>query len=487
MNTAQDQIKRAKLSRIRIPELEGRVNIQLFNARTGALEKEIKGKNIITDAVKDIFATNYYGATDYKTIMPIIKELLGGVLCFNQQITAQAANYYAPTNNVNQVKAHAGQTTYTTTTDDSTRGLPNGTESTEITNGFRHVFDFPATQGNGTINALCLTHKDTGDYWLFNGDKFKPFLSLNVDTPNYDRGANQPPQFYDQTNRIAYQCTTSGTTLTIWELKNWTIKEDIGLVQPIATDARSASITQIAHNITLSENANKYIYIYKEAAQQLHALYCSGATISRVIINLQDFTTSTGSLTVPGANMAPFGQLYTDPLNNCGVGAIEPDQNGYIYVREDGNAAVYKIKYSDTTDVTRITCTPGNPIYNAVSAYISTGNHAVNPWSGVIISGNTAYNCAYGHGTTNPDFNIAGNQNTIYPHTRANQIGSGQLVYFAPRNYINQPNARLSNILSKLYLGSIFNLSEPITKTSAQAMKITYEVTEQQPEQEGET
>lgn len=486
MITAKDQFKRAKLSRIRIPEIEGRVKIQLFDAKTRQLEKEIAGHNMATNAIRDIFLANYQGVTDYSLLMPIVKELLGGLLCFNQALTEDADRYYPPTNNVNPVKAHAGATTYTSTADDNTRGLPNGTESAEISGGYRFVWDFPATQGNGTISALSLTHKDTGDFWLFNGTKFKPFLPLRSSRYEFTGKTGFPPQFYDRTNRIAYQCSTSGTTLTIWEILDSGVIDDIGITQPILNTPRTAGLTQIQHTITLDQPANKYVYMFREADRQIHALYCSGSTISRTIINLQTWATSSGSLTVSGANMAPMGDQNAEPFN-YNIATIYPDKNGYIYIRKSGNTAVYKIKYTNTSDVTEITAEPANVYYNAQNSYISTGNHAVNPWSGVIVSGNQAYTCAPGNLADNADFNALWNQVNPEPNFRADQVGDNQLVFISPKVRLYQAgSSTLSNIMSKLYLGSIFNLPEPVNKTSAQAMKITYEVTERQPEEDPE-
>ena len=105
----------------------------------------------------------------------------------------------------------------------------------------------------------------------------------------------------------------------------------------------------------------------------------------------------------------------------------------------------------------------------------------------MIVSGNQAYTCAPGSTPENPDFNANWNQSNPNPNFRADQVGDNQLVFISPKAQLYQAgNSTLSNIMSKLYLGSIFNLPEPVNKTSAQAMKITYEVTERQPEEDPE-
>ena len=458
-----------ELNTNKAPKIKGSVTIMLNDARTGEVEQVIKGENLVTNALSILFASNYFGANNYKNLFPIIKKVFGGVLCFRDSITANAANIYPPTNYNNPVIAHAGQTNYSQTTDDLTRGTPNNAEAGEITNGYRLVFDFVSTQGNGTFNTLSLTHKDTGDFWLFNGTKFKPcetFTPLNSDLTDPENA----PQFFDTENNTAYQVVPNdSTTLTIWEIKDMSPLTSIGLVQPLPTATREASLTQISHDVTLPRNTRQYYYYFKQSAQELHALYCNGNSIEKSVIDLTDFSISTTTLTVPGADLGRVDAsmvVYNVPT-------IYPDKNGFIYIRKADNTKIYQINYNNPSEVYDITATPVNAEQQGRCSFISCGNMGVNPWGGLIISGGEAFQCASAS-QNDYDFNYQWNR---WSHVRANEIDGNQLVWWSPRAQTYSDDSQIGNIFSKLYLGTIFNLPNPITKTSSQTMKIIYELT----------
>lgn len=116
---------------IKLPKIKGEVEIRLHNPTTGKTEIQ-RGENMVTDAVADIFASNYCGALDYRKVLPIWSNMYGGVLCFANALNVDSPtvadakkDYFIPDNSVNTVTAHAGQTSYTDQADDTTRGNPS--------------------------------------------------------------------------------------------------------------------------------------------------------------------------------------------------------------------------------------------------------------------------------------------------------------------------------------------------------------------------
>lgn len=83
----KDVVKTKEINGVKIPKLKGEVVVRLFDEKTGKLEKEVHGENMVTDAVEDIFKSNYFGLLDYNSLMPISDELFGGVLCFRNELT----------------------------------------------------------------------------------------------------------------------------------------------------------------------------------------------------------------------------------------------------------------------------------------------------------------------------------------------------------------------------------------------------------------
>ena len=91
-------------------------------------------------------------------LLPICPNMIGGILLFPSSITEQADNLYLSSTNLpvayasNDVNATAN----------TTRGSMNLTESMKLADGFKFVWEFTPSQGNGTIVAVGLTSKHGG-------------------------------------------------------------------------------------------------------------------------------------------------------------------------------------------------------------------------------------------------------------------------------------------------------------------------------------
>ena len=119
---------------------------------------------MVTNAVNDILGVNPMGVM-YKAggqyddsltwndaLLPICPNMIGGILLFPGSITEQADNIYLPSTNLpvayasNDVNATAN----------TKRGSMNLTESMKLTDGYKFVWEFTPSQGNGTITAVGL-------------------------------------------------------------------------------------------------------------------------------------------------------------------------------------------------------------------------------------------------------------------------------------------------------------------------------------------
>ena len=79
-------------------------------------------------------------------LLPICPNMIGGILLFPSSITEQADNLYLSSTNLPNTK----------------RGSMNLTESMKLADGFKFVWEFTPSQGNGTIVAVGLTSKHGG-------------------------------------------------------------------------------------------------------------------------------------------------------------------------------------------------------------------------------------------------------------------------------------------------------------------------------------
>ena len=147
----------------------GQFTIELEDQNTGAVEI-VSETNMITNAVNDLLGSNpmglfYHTAGRYDTemnwndeMLPICPNMIGGLLLFSSAITEQVANIYPSSSNLpvayasNDVNATANVK----------RGSMNLTESMALSDGYKFVWEFTPSQGNGTIAAIGLTSKQGG-------------------------------------------------------------------------------------------------------------------------------------------------------------------------------------------------------------------------------------------------------------------------------------------------------------------------------------
>ena len=155
----KDQTKKERFGGQTLPKLHGHTKIILTDVKTGK-EEVVEKDNLVTDAVSNLFAQNVFGAKDYNAMTPL-RDMFGGVMCFEDVLDVN--DVLVPDDGSNALIAHAGQTSHSSAS--TTRGNPNGVLSGEIQNGkgYKFVWDFSTSQGNGTISSLSLVHKWLGD------------------------------------------------------------------------------------------------------------------------------------------------------------------------------------------------------------------------------------------------------------------------------------------------------------------------------------
>ncbi|WP_304423293.1 hypothetical protein, partial [Faecalibaculum rodentium] len=144
-------------------KLKGTMTIELTDAGSGETET-IREENMVTDAVDNILGSNLLGVyfdsgTSSKNItvnsqlLPICPNTLGGILLFADTLEERKDNLYPMS--ANYPVAYASNDVNLGT--DTARGSMNQTESGPIDRGYKFVWDFTTSQGNGTIAAAALT------------------------------------------------------------------------------------------------------------------------------------------------------------------------------------------------------------------------------------------------------------------------------------------------------------------------------------------
>ena len=151
-------------------KLKGNMVIEMIDDATGEVVERVQEENMVTNAVNHILGLNPMGifysvAGEYDThllwndnLIPICPNMIGGILLYSEALTADADNIYPSTNKL--PVAYASNDVNATA--DVARGSMNLTESKPLDNGYRFVWEFTPSQGNGTIAAVALTSKQGG-------------------------------------------------------------------------------------------------------------------------------------------------------------------------------------------------------------------------------------------------------------------------------------------------------------------------------------
>ena len=149
-------------------KLNGRMVMELTDVNTQEVETIIE-ENMVTDAVNNILGINpmgaYFSETEYDTgvvwvgnLLPICPNMIGGILMFSKPLEEKADNIYPTSDNL--PVAYAANDVNSST--NLAIGSLNKTESKALENGYKFVWEFTPSQGNGTIAAVALTSKFGG-------------------------------------------------------------------------------------------------------------------------------------------------------------------------------------------------------------------------------------------------------------------------------------------------------------------------------------
>ena len=460
--------------------LTGNVTIELEDINTGTVET-ISETNMVTNAVNDLLGVNPMGVL-YKTagsydeqlawndnLLPICPNMVGGILLFPSSITEAADNLYLPSTNLpvayasNDVNATAN----------TKRGSLNLTESMALTNGYKFVWEFTASQGNGTIAAIGLTSKQGGAN-AYGSDVGVDTTLLQIKKVSLDDDDGFINDLFsavtvDFVNGKLYSLSYASNTVTI---KRYRIPVfDIGLNELLDDSTLSLEDTTVLQCNTFRfvgsytpygtflDGGDGYWYGFANQANS-----SGNATMYWIKISQSDYSFTEGVWTLSNATLQDTGYFkegssYPSGERNSVV------RNGYLYVFAYNKAGVYKINISNSTDVTLINL----GFTSAARCLGETGSTEtkMSILNGIIIG---------------YDFEIDLNDNVIatYAGTRCGNIATPffqykEYVFAWGGAYLNQ--YRYTWLLTP-YLATICNLSQAVVKDANKTMKITYTLTE---------
>lgn len=452
-------------------ELHGHTKITLTD-RNGH-ETIHEEDNVITNLPQNIFSHNFNGRLDYSELYPLTKLFNGCLLYGTEKDVATADDTLLPSDA--QVVAHAGSVAYSGI--DDTCGQPVYTEGQTgpTSNGYKFVFSWPESAGNGEIKAVSLCHGDMGlTARVPQGDgqtgiKFKKLATIfsvkNMDNPLYRC------QFFDWEHNKAYWVNNYNKSSFAFEpgiyeydinLKSVGLEEDLidlKFVRILSTDVFKTDDTS---------NTRRYSS-YQIVGNYLYESYIYGS-----YVNVKKFSLTDGSYTeqsfgpivepdVPTMSLLsdfrPDKQSARDTVHI----AAFPIIGNYIYVPNQNDRQYIKI------DLTTGAWGAGTQV--ADGFIFRDGQN----YGGIVLH-NGVY-IGYNH------IMIGENVYPIEPlgHWDINtlfcggaEFGETGVVYI--RSYSGSTGA-LQTLETGIVMDSIstFNLlSQPVTKTPDQAMRLDY-------------
>lgn len=152
--------------------MKGKATIILSDAKTGEIIRRAEEKNLVTNAITNIFNLPHYMQLhqfDHKQLflkgLPLWKDLMGGIMLLGNNVAEDRDNITLGSDAVPIATAggvYAGTC--------ATRGTLNANESYATENGYRLTWDFGTDKANGTIKCIGLTSKEFGDTGFFSED-----------------------------------------------------------------------------------------------------------------------------------------------------------------------------------------------------------------------------------------------------------------------------------------------------------------------------
>ena len=500
-------------SSVKLPKLKGHVKLTLHNCRTGKNEV-FEGENIITNAVRDIFANNYLGGIDYSKLMPLWSKWYSGILCYQNAFDEDPQtdkpypdDYYPQGDDVNPVTAHAGTTVPQDFADDLKRGMPNTAGQVFADGVVKQSWEWGSTQGNGVISALALTHADTGNCGLgassnaFAG--FSPFaLIQGSQLPSISVATGQKNIIscqYDDNHSLFFHHGESGdfaigsvqfasTEITVHIRRLPFFKA--GLYETfVPSDYERVFTVTIPFTVYCIpayyfDYDNKQLWIFSNlTAARSH----SNTTVNYCVIDCEsEEVLSSGTIVSDNTDLAPVCACNNSVANRNG------SQYDYAQIIKDGNYVYLPIgsvvwgdagggawdpcyvivsgyKKIDITNQADQSAIAYNTNQNTFRPIMKAGGLLVS--SGRVMNGGVGYSCADQFG--NPDLTALSyigwtfsRQDKVSAYVSAKASGfnsSTQARYIAANKMVNT---------------SKFNLPSSVQKTSSQSMTIEYTLQE---------
>lgn len=463
-------------------KLKGTMVMELTDVNTSEVET-VTEENMVTNAVNNILGLNpmgiFYCEAEYSTgmvwtgtLLPICPNMIGGILLFSKALGENADNIYVQSDNL--PVAYASNNVNSTA--NLARGSLNLTESKKLDNGYKFVWEFTPSQGNGTIAAVALTSALGGQngFGSLVGDA-STFLQLKAVDIGSLATAKQIVLFgaveVDFEKNLLYSMTFKNSSVCIKKVRmpifsiGLNEKLDDSTFTVLEDKAVAASTFRFLGDYTLygefMDGKDGYWYGFSNEGNS-----AGSATMVWVKISKEDYSITEGEWTLSNAKLMPVGQrdeaaTYPERIIQCCM------RGGYLYVPAYNKKGIYKINTANSADVTLIE-------FGFTSK-----------WKPLCETGSCeVYMTLIGDLIVAGDFQVTA-EDTVIRTQGSFRLNDAATPLFQYKNFLvgwggSYGNEYRTMYLLTPYLATINNLSSAVVKTVDKTMKITYTLTEEE-------
>lgn len=446
-----DRTKAFAINSMECRKIKGHTRIELTKVATGE-KKIIEHENTFQSAYLTAFlrsfgaANNNPFANSVFAERPLWRNLCGGIFLFRDEIQAPAE--YMPAGNLMVANGAYGVTNNGTPAE---LGSYNSIESsTNGANSISFVYDWGTSQGNGTISCVCLTSENGGYVGYGNASGVNASLRNILTNQNTSRtGAHL---YYNGKAIRIVDVDYTAKKITVAKGTDKITTASIFQGQNETTTQISYSGTPLGSgtsNIFVKAISSSEILIYKSSVADN---ILPGASFGLLIYNAATNTATVKTFTNNS------GQRMI--LLSGGMLRVSKDTDDNYYFIDNSNNNIYQF---DT-----------NGSYSATFANVG-GTSSTNG----LITPELEYMT---HGTSSPVFIL--NNGDIKPTngtTGTNQIMHNteiDALLETESSNISMATAGAALYKNPLYLATINNLDNAVTKDSTQTMKVIYTLTE---------
>ena len=443
--------------------MEGRVLLEL------AREKKIKNKikrevvyryenhNEQTPWVSNVLSKgNFNFGISREKLLPLLQWYQGCNL-FDRANTASLGMFAGNAN----ITAMAGDDAYTGT--NLRRGSFDSNESGEITNGYRLVWNWMTSQGNGSIASIGLTRAQFGKV-DFQTASIPEDIPINERLFNTSCSEDMYDMIIDYENEVGYKVSYSNDEITVTEYQ---LNTKIYHITGAPFTPRKSTTHTISQTV---DNWNIRTASICFTGSHLHILTFSGGTLNDYAIAVADWSVVVTTKTFSDVTFSNFGGYYIlkDAMIMIGNSVYAIANNYSIIVKCNMSTGLVE----DSWD---------NPIYTVVGSTSRdyNGGGIILPngdWYKTSTAGGTGTDyCLWFHnGTPYLVRGLGVASGTYNKNSNMNATPYGTQIGFDSWN-----ENRYINIFAMFgYISTCYNLEQAVTKRADLTMKLQYDLVE---------